>query len=142
MITPKMQFFAIIAVILFFVILIWLLRKNRLELRYALLWFFCGVIMLVLAIFPRLLDRFAQFAGIYSSVNALFAVALFFALMLILSLTSIVSREKQEIVRLIQELAVLENRVEKLETYMKEMPGEAVSDISTRKKGECWKRFL
>ena len=69
--------------------------------------------MLVLAVFPRLLDKFAEFVGIYSSVNALFAFTLFFALMLILSLTSIVSREKQEIVRLIQELAVLENRLKK-----------------------------
>lgn len=119
MITPKMQIVAIIAVILFFVMLIWLLRKNRMELRYALLWFFCGMIMLALSIFPELLDRFARLVGIYSSVNALFAVALFFALMLILSLTSIVSREKQEIVRLIQELAVLENRVEKMEAKMK-----------------------
>ena len=116
MITPKMQIVAVIAVILFLGMLIWLLRKNRMELRYALLWFICGVIMLILAVFPKLLDRFAKLVGIYSSVNALFAVALFFALMLILSLTSIVSREKQEIVRLIQELAVLENRVAKLET--------------------------
>ena len=76
MITPKMQTVAIIAVFLFFVMLIWLLRKNRMELRYALLWFVCG-------------------------------------------LMSIVSREKQEIVRLIQEMAVLEKRVSKLETGKK-----------------------
>lgn len=119
MITQKMQIVAVIAVILFFVILILLLRKNRMELRYALLWFFCGVIMLALAVFPRLLDLFAGLVGIYSSVNALFAMTLFFALLLILSLTSIVSREKQEIVRLIQELSVLENRTEKLESELK-----------------------
>ena len=134
MITPKMQIVAVIAVILFLGMLVWLLRKNRMELRYALLWFICGVIMLILAVFPKLLDRFAKLVGIYSSVNALFAVALFFALMLILSLTSIVSREKQEIVRLIQELAVLENRVSKLETGKKtnksqeiQLPGERKS---------------
>ena len=119
MITQKMQIVAVIAVILFFVILILLLRKNRMELRYALLWFFCGVIMLALAVFPRLLDLFAGLVGIYSSVNALFAMTLFFALLLILSLTSIVSREKQEIVRLIKELSVLENRTEKLESELK-----------------------
>lgn len=116
MITPKMQTVAIIAVIVFFVILVWLLRKNRMELRYALLWFFCGIIMMVLAVFPDILDWFSRLVGIYSSVNALFAVTLFFALLLILSLTSIVSREKQEVVRLIQELAVLENRVNRLES--------------------------
>ena len=128
MITPKMQIVAVIAVILFFGILVWLLRKNRMELRYALLWFICGVIMLILALFPKMLDRFAALVGIYSSVNALFAVTLFFALMLILSLTSIASREKQEIVRLIQELAVLENRVEKLETMTEPISAESADD--------------
>ncbi len=128
MITPKMQIVAVIAVILFFGILVWLLRKNRMELRYALLWFICGVIMLILALFPKMLDRFAAFVGIYSSVNALFAVTLFFALMLTLSLTSIASREKQEIVRLIQELAVLENRVEKPETMTEPISAESADD--------------
>ena len=117
MITPKMQTVAIIAVIVFFVILVWLLRKNRMELRYALLWFFCGIIMMVLAVFPDILDWFSRLVGIYSSVNALFAVTLFFALLLILSLTSIVSREKQEVVRLIQELAVLVFRPEAVRNH-------------------------
>lgn len=115
MITPKMQFLAVIAVIIFFAVIIFLLKRNRVELRYTLLWFFSGFVMLILALFPKLLDWFANFVGIYSSVNALFAVALFFGLMLMMSLTSIISREKQEIVRLIQEMSIIENRVRKLE---------------------------
>ena len=89
MITGRFQFFAIAAVILFFVLLFWLLKKNRLSLRYTLLWMLSGVIMLILAVFPRLLDSFARMIGIYSSVNALFAVILFCGLMLMISFTSV-----------------------------------------------------
>ena len=54
--------------------------KKRGRKRYVLITYvFFGLFMLLLAIFPRLLDRFARLVGIYSSVNALFAVTLFFA---------------------------------------------------------------
>ena len=115
MITGRFQFFAIAAVALFFLLVFFLLKKNRLSLRYSLLWLLSGVIMLVLALFPGLLDGFARLIGIYSSVNALFAVIFFCGLMLMISFTVIVSREKQEIVRSIQRMAVLEKRIQELE---------------------------
>lgn len=120
MITGRFQFFAIAAVALFFLLVFCLLKKNRLSLRYSLLWLLSGVIMLVLALFPQLLDRFARLIGIYSSVNALFAVILFCGLMLMISFTVIVSREKQEIVRSIQRMAVLEKRIRELEERLGE----------------------
>ena len=127
MITGRFQFFAIAAVALFFLLVFFLLKKNRLSLRYSLLWLLSGVIMLVLALFPGLLDRFARLIGIYSSVNALFAVIFFCGLMLMISFTVIVSREKQEIVRSIQRTALLEKRIQDLEKRIQEpekRPGE------------------
>ena len=127
MITGRFQFFAIAAVALFFLLVFFLLKKNRLSLRYSLLWMLSGVIMLVLALFPGLLDRFARLIGIYSSVNALFAVIFFCGLMLMISFTVIVSREKQEIVRSIQRTALLEKRIQDLEKRIQEpekRPGE------------------
>ena len=127
MITGRFQFFAIAAVALFFLLVFFLLKKNRLSLRYSLLWMLSGAIMLVLALFPGLLDRFARLIGIYSSVNALFAVIFFCGLMLMISFTVIVSREKQEIVRSIQRTALLEKRIQDLEKRIQEpekRPGE------------------
>ncbi len=108
-----MQFFAIIAVVLFLVVMIRLLKKNRLELKYSLLWLLSGVIMLILAVFPQLLDKFAHLIGIYSSVNALFAVLFCCGIMVMISLTAIISKEKKEITKLIQEVAILENQLRK-----------------------------
>jgi len=120
MITGRFQFFAIAAAVLFFVLLIWLLKKNRLSLKYCLLWLLSGIIMLILAVFPGVLDGFARMIGIYSSVNALFAVILFCGMMLMISFTVIVSREKQEIVKMVQRIALLENRIRELESRERE----------------------
>ena len=115
MITGRFQFFALAAAVLFFVLLVWLLKRNRLSLKYCLLWLLSGIIMLVLAVFPGVLDWFSHAIGIYSSVNALFAVILFCGMMLMISFTVIVSREKQEIVKMVQRIALLENRIRELE---------------------------
>ncbi len=110
-----MQVFSIIAVLFFLGVMVRLLKKSRLELRYSLLWLLSGVIMLILAAFPQLLDKFAHLIGIYSSVNALFAVILCCGVMVMISLTAIISKEKKEITKLVQEVAILENRLRKYE---------------------------
>ena len=121
MMSLRMQVFSIVAVVLFLVSLVALLRKNRLELKYSPLWLLSGLVMLLLAFFPGLLDRFAQFIGVYSSVNALFAVLIFCGVLVMISLTSIVSKEKREIVRLTQEMGMMENRLRELEKTLEEL---------------------
>ncbi len=115
MITARLQIVAIVLIVLFFLFLFSMLKKNQIALKYTLLWMFSGFVMLILAIFPGLLDSFAKLIGVYSSVNALFAVMLGCCIILMISLTAIISKEKHEIVRLVQALSVLENRVRELE---------------------------
>ncbi len=115
MISTRMQIFAIIASVVFLGVMVRLLKSKRLELKYSLLWLFSGVLMLVLAVFPRLLDSFAHLIGIYSAVNALFAVLLFCGIVVMISMTAIISKEKKEINRLVQETALLEQRLRQLE---------------------------
>lgn len=115
MITQRLQWFAIIVGILFLVMMIELIRKNRVALKYALLWLLSGVLMLLLAIFPQLLDRMARMIGIYSPVNALFAVLLSCGLVLMISFSVIMSGNKKAIVRLTQEISLMENRIRELE---------------------------
>lgn len=116
MITIKLQFFAVFAVVLFFSLIFILLKKNRIELRYSILWFFSGFVMLLISIFPEILNWFSNLVGINIPANALFAVTIFIILMLMLAFTSVISREKQEIIRLVQEMAILENRIRQLES--------------------------
>ncbi len=115
MISLRLQIVAIFLIVLFFIFLFSMLKKNQVALKYALPWMFSGIALLVLAIFPGLLDSFAALIGVYSSVNALFAVLLGCCIILLITLTCVISREKREIVSLVQALSVLENRVRELE---------------------------
>ena len=115
MITSRLQWFAIVTGILFLLVMIELIRKNRVALKYALLWLFSGLLMILLAIFPRILDRMARLVGIYSPVNALFAVLMCCGLVLMISFSVIMSGNKKAIVRLTQEISLLENRIRELE---------------------------
>ncbi len=127
MISGRMQIFAIVASVAFLLVMIRLLKQKRLDLKYSLLWLLSGAIMLVLAVFPQLLDEFAHLIGIYSAVNALFAVMLFCGVIVMISLTAIISKERREITRLVQETAMLDNRLRRLEESLekKDEPGSA-----------------
>ena len=115
MISSRLQWFAIIIGILFLGMMIELIRKNRVALKYALLWLFSGLVLLLLAIFPQLLNKMSRLIGVYSPVNALFAVLLCCGLVLMISFSVIMSGNKKAVVRLTQEISLLENRIRELE---------------------------
>lgn len=115
MITRRLQLTALLVGILFLVMMIELIRKNRVSLKYALLWLFSGAVMLLLAVFPKLLDKLSRLIGVYSPVNALFAILLCCGLVLMISFSVIMSGNKKAIVRLTQEISLLEKRIRELE---------------------------
>ena len=108
MITRQLQVFLIIV---FIGLLIWILRevkKNRLELRYTLSWFFLDIALLILSIFPQLLTKIARMLGIYSPVNMIFFLGFVFSLIIIYTLTVAISKMSKEIKRITQKLALME----------------------------------
>lgn len=115
MITQRLQWFALALGIGFLVMMIELIRKNKVSLKYALLWLFSGVVMLFLAIFPRALNWLARLIGVYNPVNALFMIMLCCGLVLMISFSVIMSGNKKAVVRLTQEISLLENRIRELE---------------------------
>lgn len=115
MITQKFHIALICAVVLYFILLGMLLKKNRFLLKYSLLWIFAGVVMLLFAIFPQLLDSLAELFGIYNPVNALFAIVLFCIIFILVSLTAIVSSLNEKVKRLVQNQALLEERLKRIE---------------------------
>ena len=107
-----------IAVICYFVIILLLLKRKALELKYTLLWLFAGVVMGVILIFPEVLLTVIHMLGIETYMNGLFALCIGFILCILMAVTSIVSRQLKKINRLIQENAILEKRIRELEQSM------------------------
>ncbi len=119
MIPTSLRIAILIAIAFYFVILTILLKQKRMSLRYTLLWLFSGVIMLVITLFPKLLSFVTVLIGVEVQTNALFAILFFCVLMILVSMTSIASRQNEYIKRLVQETAQLEKRVRDLEAERK-----------------------
>ncbi len=116
MITNRFQIIILIAVCIYFFVLIHLLKKRTLNLKYTLLWIFFGMIMLLLAVFPNLLNWASTTVGVYEPTNALFAIVFFCMIMILVSLTAIVSKMKERIKRLTQTIALMEKRLNEQES--------------------------
>lgn len=115
MLSATLRAAILVAILGYFVILVVLLKQKRLTLRYTLLWLFSGLVMLLLSIFPQLLNGITRLLGIQLQSNALFAMLFFCVLMILVSLTSIISKQNESIKQLTQYTALLEKRIRELE---------------------------
>ncbi|MDG5852748.1 DUF2304 domain-containing protein [Clostridium beijerinckii] len=105
----------LLGVLLYFYLLLKLLRDDKLYLKYTLLWIGLGAIMMILVVFPDLLLLITKSIGIIEATNGLFAILIFGILIILMSLTSIVSKLNDKNKKLIQVIAILEKRVRELE---------------------------
>ena len=110
-----LQFSFIIGTLCFFGIIVFLLRKNALSLKYTLLWLLSVLLMLIVCIFPEILVSVANVFGFNLVSNAVFSLLLAFIILILLSLTSIVSLQAEKIKTLVQLTALLEKRIRDLE---------------------------
>jgi len=110
-----LQISFIIGILIYFYILFYLIKKKSLNLKYTLLWIFSGLVMLIVVIFPEIMINITKILGIIDVTNGLFALILFFILLILMSITSIVSSMKEKNKQLIQRCALLEKRVRELE---------------------------
>ena len=83
--------------------------KGRLLLKYSLLGL--ALVACLCAIFPAPLFGLAYLLGFNVASNFVFFLALFFFMVIALSLSIIVSKQQQRAKTLVQELALLEHRL-------------------------------
>lgn len=115
MIPSTLRITLILAVICYFIIILYFLKNRALNLKYTLLWLLAGFVMGLLVIFPDLLVRIIRILGISDNMNGLFIICIGFMLMILMALTSIVSRQSGKIRSLVQEIGILEKRIRELE---------------------------
>jgi hypothetical protein len=104
--TSQTRIIAAILAIAFMLMILDLIRRDRLQERYSVVWFVAGVGMLVGAAFPGLLSVFADVMGVRDTTIALFSIVLLLLLGLALNFSVIMSRQAAQITRLAQERAL------------------------------------
>ena len=107
----RVQIIIITVCIIFFLYVANLLRKKRIDFKYALGWLALGLIILFLAAFPNVLAWISTQIGIASPVNMLFFFGLCLSLCMIFSQSVSLSHANDSIKKLTQELAILKKTI-------------------------------
>jgi hypothetical protein len=122
----ELQIVACAALLAFSGWLVYLVRFKRLSLRDSLLWLLSTGVVLLFAVFPRLLQGLAHAIGVQVPSNALFALSIFYLALNVLSLTIALSHQSARERRLAQECALLRAELDELRSELR-----AASSAST-----------
>jgi hypothetical protein len=111
--TPlRVSIIGVIASLLLLLVVLELVRGRRLKERYALLWLATGGVLLVLSAWRDALNTIASWVGVTGYPPAvLFAVATLFILLVLLHYSTVISKLTDENVELAQRVALLEERM-------------------------------
>jgi hypothetical protein len=111
--TPlKISLAATLASVVLVLVVFELIRSRRLRERYALLWLFTGLVLVVLSAWRSGLNTIAAWLGVRGYPPAvLFAVGLLFVIVVLLHYSTVISRLSDQNVTLAQRLALLEARL-------------------------------
>lgn len=104
--TPQARIVAAILAVLFMLLILDLIRRDRLLERYSIVWFLLGLAMLAGAAFPGLLELIAKLIGVRDVTIGLFSIILMILLALSLNFSVIASRQSKQITRLAQQSAI------------------------------------
>ncbi len=87
--------------------ILWLVRRDRLRAKYSMLWLSIGILLGVLASFPRLLDRVARVVGIAYPPAVFFLLAIVFLFLVVVHFSWELSRLENRARILAEEVALL-----------------------------------
>jgi hypothetical protein len=121
--TSQTRILAAAIAIVFMVLILELIRRNRLQERYSVVWFVAGLGMLAGALFPGLLSVVADAMGVRDTNVALFSIVLLLLLGLALNFSVIMSRQAAQITRLAQEQALKKAREQAGQEHNGQGPG-------------------
>ena len=106
-----------LSLVLFSIILITiitvLLGKDKIFIKYSFSWLLIALIILVVAVFPKILTWVQNFIGFESMVHMVIAIIFALLIYVIFSLTVIISEQRKKITLLIQKVSTIESKINK-----------------------------
>lgn len=88
------------------------ISKKTISVRYALMWLAFSFALLVFAVFPQIVTFLSAVLDFESEANMIYVLVIACLILMLLSLTTIVSKQTERIQVLIQEVAILKSRAD------------------------------
>ncbi len=111
----NIQYFSIGFSFLFLIGILELIRKGKLLEQYSLLWILSATVMIIFSTWRGLLERVSRLMNVYYPPSLLFLMTLLFSLLLTLHFSVIVTKLSNQNIKLAQDLALLEDKLQKNE---------------------------
>lgn len=108
----RMRLFIGIIMALAFIYVCTAIRRKVIDIRHALVWLTVCVLLLILDIFPVLLEWISGLLGFALPVNLLFFLGFLLSIIIIFGLSAKVSKLNEQVKQMTQDLALLREEME------------------------------
>ena len=112
MLSLRLRLIIIIVIGVAFVVLLNMVKKKAIELKFALPWFLSLASLLAFVLAPKLLGELSNSMGIILPVNMIFFIGFIFSISITFALTVSLSKLSKRVQKLVQYIAILEMKIE------------------------------
>lgn len=112
----EIRIFLLLFSLVLLAIVVELVRRRHLREKYSLIWVAVPLFLIAVSLWPGLLEQFSKMFGVYYPPSLGFIAGIMFLLVITLMLSVVVSHHSDRIIKLVQNQALLEGRLKKLES--------------------------
>jgi len=113
------KIFITLIIILFLLYIGRMLKKGKIEFKYAFVWIGTSLIVLLITVFPSILVFFSSLIGIELPVNLVFFLGIILNLVITFAITASYSKMKEMVYKNTQYISLLENKIDRMEKEQK-----------------------
>ena len=113
---------AILVSVILVLLVVDLVRRRKRTEEYSLIWLLCGAALLLLSLWKNILDISARWLGIYYPPVVLLLVVVFFGFVASLYFSVVISGQRRQIERLVEEVAIMDARLREMEKGQARVP--------------------
>lgn len=105
--------FAVLFSILFIIFIMYLVKKDKLDEKYSILWLLASIVIFIVALFPDIIIFISNKFNVYypPSLMLLFAIIVLGAY--IVHISVVITKQNKMIVKLTQEVGILKEKEER-----------------------------
>ena len=108
----KLQVELLLTSLCLFSLIIYLIKTNKLTVKYSLTWLMISFLMLLMSLFPKISIGLAKILGFEAASNMIFLVIIGVLIIINISMSIIVSKQNKQIRLLVQDVSILRKSVE------------------------------
>ena len=109
----NLRVFLIISLFLCIYLIFRTIKKKKLSMKFGRYWTLIFGVMLVLIIFPNIIENFAEFCGFKQAPNMLFLIAILILFYIVFAIYTTISKINEINKTLVQEISLLKKEINK-----------------------------